>query len=38
MLEINYFVGRSGLGGSEGYYRILEAEVSAWLGERRKPF
>jgi ribosomal protein S6--L-glutamate ligase len=31
MLEINYFFGRAGLGGSEGYYRILEAEVSAWL-------
>jgi ribosomal protein S6--L-glutamate ligase len=35
MLEINYFFGRSGLGGSEGYYRILEAEVSAWLAARR---
>jgi ribosomal protein S6--L-glutamate ligase len=35
MLEINYFFGRSGLGGSEGYYRILEAEVSAWLATRR---
>ncbi|MBI5895668.1 MAG: glutathione synthase [Desulfobacterales bacterium] len=38
MLEINYFFGRAGLGGSEGYYRILEEEVAAWLGERCKPF
>ncbi len=35
MLEINYFFGRSGLGGSEGYYRILEEQVSAWLATRR---
>lgn len=32
MLEINYFFGREGLGGSERYYRILEQEVDAWLG------
>jgi ribosomal protein S6--L-glutamate ligase len=31
MLEINYFFGRTGLGGSEAYYRILEAEIDAWL-------
>jgi ribosomal protein S6--L-glutamate ligase len=31
MLEINYFFGRSGLGGSEGYYRMFEAEVDKWL-------
>jgi len=36
MLEINYFFGRAGLGGSEGYYRILEEEVSAWLAARCK--
>lgn len=31
MLEINYFFGRTGLGGSEAYYRILEAEIDKWL-------
>lgn len=31
MLEINYFFGRTGLGGSEAYYRILEAEIDTWL-------
>jgi ribosomal protein S6--L-glutamate ligase len=31
LLEINYFFGRKGLGGSEAYYRILQAEIQAWL-------
>lgn len=31
MLEINYFFGRTGLGGSEGYYRLFAAEVDKWL-------
>jgi ribosomal protein S6--L-glutamate ligase len=31
MLEINYFFGRTGLGGSEAYYRLLEAEIDTWL-------
>jgi ribosomal protein S6--L-glutamate ligase len=31
ILEINYFFGRSGLGGSEAYYRLLEAEFNKWL-------
>jgi ribosomal protein S6--L-glutamate ligase len=31
-LEINYFFGRRGLGGSEAYYRSLLAEINAWLG------
>lgn len=31
MLEINYFFGRTGLGGSEAYYRILTGEADAWL-------
>ncbi len=31
MLVINYFFGRTGLGGSEAYYRILEAEIDKWL-------
>ncbi len=31
MLEINYYFGRTGLGGSDAYYRILEEEVDQWL-------
>ena len=31
MLEINYFFGRKGLGGSETYYRILLEEIQSWL-------
>jgi ribosomal protein S6--L-glutamate ligase len=31
MLEINYFFGRRGLGGSERFYRILTEEVDKWL-------
>ena len=31
LLEINYFFGRKGLGGSEAYYKILQTEVQAWL-------
>jgi ribosomal protein S6--L-glutamate ligase len=31
LLEINYFFGRRGLGGSEAFYRILESEVCLWL-------
>jgi len=30
-LEINYFFGRSGLGGSENYYRLLVTEITKWL-------
>ncbi|MEN8752416.1 MAG: hypothetical protein AB1Z18_06550 [Desulfobacterales bacterium] len=30
-LEINYFFGRRGLGGSEAYYRILDQEMNSWL-------
>ena len=30
MLEINYFFGRTGLGGSEAYYQILTQAVGAW--------
>jgi ribosomal protein S6--L-glutamate ligase len=32
-LEVNYFFGRTGLGGSQAYYRILEQEIEKWLGE-----
>jgi ribosomal protein S6--L-glutamate ligase len=31
LLEINYFFGRKGLGGSEAYYKILQEEIQAWL-------
>jgi ribosomal protein S6--L-glutamate ligase len=31
LLEINYFFGRVGLGGSEAYYRILRREIRKWL-------
>ena len=34
MLEINYYFGRSGLGGSEQFYRILKEEVDLWLKGR----
>ena len=30
-LEINYFFGRQGLGGSEKYYEILMAEIRGWI-------
>jgi ribosomal protein S6--L-glutamate ligase len=31
-LEINYFFGRRGIGGSEAYYRLLNDAVERWLG------
>ena len=31
LLEINYFFGRKGLGGSDAYYEILKKEINAWL-------
>jgi ribosomal protein S6--L-glutamate ligase len=30
-LEINYFFGRTGLGGSAGFYVMLKAEIDKWL-------
>jgi ribosomal protein S6--L-glutamate ligase len=30
-LEINYFFGRQGLGGSEKYYNLLTGEIERWL-------
>ncbi len=30
-IEINYYFGRTGLGGSESYYRILMEEIRKWL-------
>lgn len=31
ILEINYFFGRTGIGGSEAYYRLLQQEIDKWL-------
>ncbi|MFO8084392.1 MAG: ATP-grasp domain-containing protein [Desulfobacterales bacterium] len=31
ILEINYFFGRRGLGGSEAFYAILISEINQWL-------
>jgi ribosomal protein S6--L-glutamate ligase len=33
MLEINYFFGRRGLGGSDAFYEILKKEIHSWLGQ-----
>ena len=33
ILEINYFFGRRGLGGTENYYRLLYQAVQDWLAE-----
>jgi len=30
-LEINYFFGRKGLGGSDAYYKILQREIDNWV-------
>jgi ribosomal protein S6--L-glutamate ligase len=34
LLEINWFFGRRGLGGSQRFYRLLEAEIDGWLQAR----
>ena len=33
VLEINYFFGRRGLGGSDAYYEILKNEIDKWLSK-----
>jgi ribosomal protein S6--L-glutamate ligase len=33
ILEINYFFGRRGLGGTENYYRLLHQAVQDWLAD-----
>lgn len=33
-LEINYYFGRRGLGGSENYYRLLYEAIQEWLREK----
>ncbi|MDQ1334713.1 MAG: hypothetical protein QG552_1663, partial [Thermodesulfobacteriota bacterium] len=32
-LEINYYFGRRGLGGTENYYRLLYEAIQNWLAE-----
>ena len=34
LLEINYFFGRTGLGGSEAFYGLLVPEIEAWIAEQ----
>lgn len=36
-LEINFFFGRSGLGGSEVYYRTLNDEIDKWVAALPRP-
>jgi ribosomal protein S6--L-glutamate ligase len=36
MLEINYFFGRRGLGGSHAFYEILKSEIDNWLSKTIK--
>jgi ribosomal protein S6--L-glutamate ligase len=33
-LEINYFFGRQGIGGSEAYYALLVEQIQQWLADR----
>jgi ribosomal protein S6--L-glutamate ligase len=33
-LEINYFFGRQGIGGSEAYYALLIEQIDKWLADR----
>ncbi len=33
VLEVNYFFGRVGLGGSEAYYELLMDEIHCWLAQ-----
>jgi len=35
LLEINYFFGRRGLGGSEAYYQILLGEIESWIARKK---
>ena len=36
LLEINYFFGRTGIGGSERFYQIFADEVEKWLRQIQK--
>ncbi len=41
ILEVNYFFGRTGLGGSEAFYKLLTPQIESWLAglnlNRRQP-
>jgi len=34
-LEINYFFGRRGMGGSEAYYALLVEQIHKWIADRK---
>ncbi len=36
LLEINYFFGREGLGGSAAFYQLLNAEIRRWIEDLRR--
>ncbi len=36
-LEINYYFGRRGIGGSEGYYQYLQKAIEHWLADGQLP-
>ena len=33
LLEINYFFGRTGIGGSKRFYALLRKEVKRWIND-----
>jgi len=35
LLEINYYFGRRGLGGSEQYYHLITREIEKWVNDHR---
>lgn len=37
LLEINYFFGRAGLGGSDNFYKLLIPEITAWIAALKLP-
>jgi ribosomal protein S6--L-glutamate ligase len=34
-LEINYFFGRQGFGGSEAYYALLVEQIQSWIADQK---
>ena len=34
-LEINYFFGRQGIGGSEAYYALLVEQIHRWIADQK---
>ena len=35
LLEINYFFGRQGIGGSESYYALLVEQIHRWIADQK---